>query len=139
MTTTDTKTTTEDEAAVRAVLDGVYAAWAAGDADALAAHYTEDATVILHSGVFSTGSNEVRDAMAAGFAGPLRGSRAFDRPLDLRFLGPDTAVVIGEGGILMAGERELPPARQVRATWVLTRRDGRWLVAAYHNCLARPA
>jgi hypothetical protein len=36
-------------------------------------------------------------------------------------------------GILMAGERELPAERERFATWVLTRRDGRWLVSAYTN------
>jgi hypothetical protein len=35
------------------------------------------------------------------------------------------------------GGRERPPAdRWAVATWTLTRQDGRWLIAAYHNCPA---
>jgi hypothetical protein len=35
---------------------------------------------------------------------------------------------------LFAGETEVPAHRLVRATWVLAHHDGRWLIAAYHNC-----
>jgi uncharacterized protein (TIGR02246 family) len=86
-------------------------------------------------GVFRNGKEEVRAHMAAAFAGPLKGSRATDEPQAIRFLGADTAVVVSEGGILMAGQTEIPHGRRVRATWVLTRRDGKWLIAAYQNCL----
>jgi len=40
----------KDDRAVRAVLQAVYAAWADNDADAFAALYVEDATVV-HPGV----------------------------------------------------------------------------------------
>lgn len=36
----------------------------------------------------------------------------------------------------MMGETEVPAARQRFATWVLTKQDGKWLIAAYHNCPA---
>jgi uncharacterized protein (TIGR02246 family) len=42
-------------------------------------------------------------------------------------------VVITESGILLAGQNELPAGGLVRCTWVLTRRDEQWYVAAYHN------
>jgi uncharacterized protein (TIGR02246 family) len=71
--------------------------------------------------------------MAAGFAGPLKGSRVLDEPQSVRFLGSDTAVVITEGGVLMAGQTELPAERLVRATWVLAKRNKQWYVAAYQN------
>jgi uncharacterized protein (TIGR02246 family) len=63
----------------------------------------------------------------------MKGSRGIDEPLNVRFLGDDVAVVISEAGILMAGETELPAERLVRATWVLARQSGTWLIAAYHN------
>ena len=132
MTSTDTTRTDTDEAAVRAVLDALYAAWADGDADAFAALYREDATVVM-PGVLHRGRAAVRDHMAAAFAGPLRGSRAVDRPLEVRILGTDTAIVVSSAGILMADEQELPPERERSATWVLHREHGRWSIAAYAN------
>jgi uncharacterized protein (TIGR02246 family) len=46
-------------------------------------------------------------------------------PLTVRFLGPDTALVISQGGIILDGETETPPARQVRVTWVIVKQaDG---------------
>ena len=121
--------------AVHAVLDQIYAAWATGDADAFAALYTEDATVAMR-GVFHHGRAAVRDHMAAGFAGPLRGSQGVDTPQDVRIDG-DTAIVVSRAGILFAGETELPAERAVLATWVLLRRDGRWQIAAYANTPAQ--
>jgi uncharacterized protein (TIGR02246 family) len=114
------------------VIHAVYDAWADGDADAFAALYTEDATVV-QPGIHKRNQNDVRTTMAAGFAGPLKGSRVHDEPQSVRFLGPDTAIVITEGCVIMAGQTELPSDPQVRATWVLTNQDGQWLVAAYHN------
>ncbi|MDQ6848691.1 MAG: SgcJ/EcaC family oxidoreductase [Actinomycetota bacterium] len=120
-----------DEAAVRTVLERLYGAWADHDANAFAARYTDDATVVM-PGVHHRGKDEVRAYMAAAFAGPLAGSRAIDEPRSIRFLGSGAAVVVSEGGIVRAGQSE--SAVPVRATWVLSRQDGTWLVAAYHNC-----
>ncbi|GAA4305470.1 uncharacterized protein (TIGR02246 family) [Actinomadura luteofluorescens] len=124
-----------DETAVREVFDRLYKAWGDGDADAFADLYAEDATVVM-PGVFNRGREAVRDFMAAGFAGPLKGSRGVDEPEDVRVHG-DTAIVVSKAGIIMAGEQEVPPERERVATWVLSRRDGRWLVAAYANAPAR--
>jgi uncharacterized protein (TIGR02246 family) len=129
---TDQAGADEATAAVRDVLTRIYAAWAAGDADAFAELYRDDATVVMPTG-FYRGSASVRDHMAAAFAGPLRGSRGVDEPRDIRLVGPDTVIAVSSAGILMAGEEELPIERRRLATWVLCREDGRWLVAAYTN------
>ena len=123
---------TADVEAIDTILAETYQAWADNDADGFVRHYTEDATAVLPGSV--RGSRDaVRDAMAAGFAGPLRGSTALDRRVGLRFVGADAAIALSEAGILFAGESELPPERRVNATWVFARRDGRWMIAAYHN------
>lgn len=121
---------------VTTVLQGLYAAWAAGDADAFAELYREDATVVM-PGVFHCGRSAVRDFMAAGFAGPLKGSRGVDEPQDVRVLNANTAVIVSRAGIIMAGEEEVPADRARLATWVLSKEDGRWLVAAYTNTPAQ--
>jgi uncharacterized protein (TIGR02246 family) len=127
---------TTDTEAVRDVLQRIYTAWADNDANAFAALYTEDATVVMPR-VFKRGRTAVRDHMAGGFAGPLKGSRGVDDPQDIRVIGTDTAIVVSTAGIIMAGEHEVPAEREVRATWVLSKRDGRWLVAAYANAPLR--
>ncbi|MES9602574.1 SgcJ/EcaC family oxidoreductase [Actinomadura sp. NPDC000929] len=124
-----------DEKAVHEVFERLYQAWGDGDADAFADLYVEDATVVM-PGVFNRGREAVRGFMAAAFEGPLKGSRGVDEPRDVRVYG-DTAIVVSRAGIIMAGEQEFPPKRERLATWVLSRRDGRWLVAAYANAPAR--
>ncbi|GAA3478570.1 SgcJ/EcaC family oxidoreductase [Streptomyces yanii] len=135
-----TAASTQSEAAVREVLHRVYAAWADNDADAFAALYTQDATSVL-PGSYSDGKEAIRARMAAGFAGPLKGSTVVDEVRSVRFIGEDAAVVISRSGILPAGESTVPADRFVLATWVLAKAAGQgagegWLVAAYHNCPA---
>jgi uncharacterized protein (TIGR02246 family) len=121
-----------DEAAIRAVLADSYKAWEANDASGMVAHYTADATAIMPGSL--RGSRDViRESMALAFEGPLKGSSTYNKQLSLRFVGRDAAIVVSESGILFGGETEVPDARKVNATWVLEKRDGQWLVAAYHN------
>jgi uncharacterized protein (TIGR02246 family) len=130
---TSTDPTSTDEQQVHAVLRTAYEAWGAGDADAFAALYTADATSAL-PGSLRRGRVEIREYMAAAFAGPLRGSTVDDTPVSTRFPTPDTAVVVSEGAVRLAGETEVPAQRWVRASWLLVRVEGRWLISAYHNC-----
>jgi uncharacterized protein (TIGR02246 family) len=132
---TSTTTTVGSDADRRAVLEplaGLYRAWEANDAEAFVADYTEDASVI-QPGVYKKDREEIRTTMAAGFAGPLNGSRATDHTVDVRFLTDGTAIVVSEGGIIFPGQDAVASERLVRATWVLVRRDGAWRIASYHN------
>ena len=121
---------------VLAVIQEQYAAWARGDAEALAACYTDDATVV-QPGVYKTSRAEIQATFVAAFAGPLKGSRVLDQTQSVRFLGDDAVIVISEAGVLMVAEAELPPGRLIRATWVLARQgDDRWLIAAFKSSAA---
>jgi uncharacterized protein (TIGR02246 family) len=122
----------EDEAAILAVLVDSYRAWEAGDADGMVADYTADATAIM-TGSLRDSREVIRRSMDQAFAGPLKGSSTYNRQLSVRFVGRDAAIVVSESGILFPGDTEVPDARKVNATWVLEKRDGRWLIAAYHN------
>ncbi|MFF4342298.1 SgcJ/EcaC family oxidoreductase [Kitasatospora sp. NPDC001540] len=121
-----------DLAAIHAVLAASYEAWEAGDAGAMVADYTADATAIL-PGSLRDGREAVRAGMARSFAGPLKSTSTWNRTLGVRFLGRDAAIVVNESGILFGGESEVPEDRKVHATWVLEKREERWLIAAYHN------
>ena len=117
---------------IRAVFGEVSRAWADGDADAFARRYAEDATVIF-PGTYLPGREAIRAAMAAAFAGPLKGSRRIHDLQAIRFPGDRTAVVISNSATVVAGEPEAPAERWERVTWLLSRRDGRWLIEAYHS------
>ena len=122
-----------DEAAIKAVLVASYKAWEAGDADGMVADYTADATAIM-TGSLRGSREEIRTSMALNFEGPLKGSSTYNKQLGIRFVGRDGAIVISESAILFGGETEVPgDQRKVNCTWVLEKRDGRWLIAAYHN------
>jgi uncharacterized protein (TIGR02246 family) len=133
MTTTNpTAALSERDLGIRNVLYGIYTAWRANDADAFAAFYTADATAVL-PGSYSRNRDEIRSHMSTGFTGRLKGSSVISEAKSIRFVGDGAAVVIDESGILMAGEETVPSSRLVRATWLLAKHGGQWLVEAYHN------
>jgi uncharacterized protein (TIGR02246 family) len=125
-----------DEAAIQAVLADSYKAWEAGDADGMVADYTADATAIM-TGSLRDSRDVIRDSMASAFAGPLKDTSTWNKQLSIRFVGRDAAIVVSESGILFAGQSEVPDTAKVNATWVFEKRDGQWLIAAYHNSPAR--
>ncbi len=100
-----------DEVAINTMMSEMYQAWAANDADGFVRYYADDATAIL-PGSLRGSRKAIRDSMAAGFDGPLKGSSTVDRELSLRFVGEDAAIAVSEGGILFAGEDDVPEARQ---------------------------
>lgn len=123
----------EDDSAVRAVLDGIYVAWADNDADAFVAPYAEDATAVL-PGSYLNGREAIRATMAAVFGGQLKGSRATHEVQGVRFPGVGTAIVISKGAVLLAGQEAPATESRALATWVLSKQDGIWRVEAFHNC-----
>jgi len=122
----------EDVAAIQTVLADSYRAWEAGDADGMVASYTADATAIM-PGSLRDSRDVIRDNMALAFEGPLKDSSTCNKQVSFRFVGRDAAIVVSESGILFAGQTEVPDAGKVNATWVFEKRDGQWLIAAYHN------
>jgi uncharacterized protein (TIGR02246 family) len=124
--------------AVRAALEGIFAAWEANDADDFAAWYAEDATVVL-PGVHMKDRDAIRANMEAAFDGPLKGSSRAVDVQSLRFLGRDAAVVVGKSAVVPKGEARPPAERWSLATWVLSKHGEKWLVEAYHDSPASTA
>lgn len=122
-----------DQAAVWSVSQRVVAAWANNDADAFAATFALDGTMIL-PGVYRQGRENIRQYMAAEFAGPLRGTTVTGQPIYIRFLGSEAMLLITLGGVVERGETQLSDASAIRASWLITKQDdGQWLLSAYQN------
>ncbi|HEY0169290.1 MAG TPA: SgcJ/EcaC family oxidoreductase [Jatrophihabitans sp.] len=127
-----------DMAAIAAVPARMVAAWAAHDADAFAELFTEDGTLIL-PGVYKKGHDEIRDFMAAQFDGAYKGSTVTGSPIEIKPLRAGAVAVITQGGVMPAGETEVPDEAAIRASWILVKRGRKWLLAVYQNCPRDPA
>jgi uncharacterized protein (TIGR02246 family) len=123
---------TADMAQLAAVPQRIVAAWAKNDAEEFASIFLEDGILVL-PGVLLHNRAEIRDYMDAGFAGPYKGTNVTGQVVEARTLGPGSAVVVTEGGVLAPGESSVAPERAIRAFWVLVQRDGGWALASYMN------
>lgn len=124
--------TDADKAAIAALTQKVVSSWAYQDADTFASVFVEDGTMIL-AGAFCNGRDEVRDYMAKAFEGRYKGTQVTGKPISIRSLGPDVAILLSLGGVLEAGETEVSEDSAIRASWLAVKRDGQWLLAAYQN------
>ncbi|GII88168.1 hypothetical protein Ssi03_61580 [Sphaerisporangium siamense] len=122
-----------EKAAVAAVPFRIVTAWARKDAKAFADVFTPDGTMIL-PGSYNKGTAEIEAFMADAFTNKYKNTTVTGTPLDLRFLTPDTAVITTGGGVLAQGETIVSDKEAIRATWVITRYEGDWKLAAYQNC-----
>jgi uncharacterized protein (TIGR02246 family) len=121
---------TADEQAIAALVEAFAKAFNAGDANAAAATYAEDALVVDEDGVRIEGREAIRAQLAGAFAASP-GTTIAIKPEFLRFLGPDTALERGRTTITPAGPGAAPESTQF--TVVYTRRDGRWLQSAVRD------
>ena len=127
---------THDVAAITSVLNELVAAWERHDADAYGALFTPDATYITYVGTFYQGRQDIVDSHRTLFTGFLKGTKLADEVLDIRFHGPDMAVVNGRGDTYK-GKR--PHKLTKIQTYTLVREsDGAWRIAAFHNTKRRP-
>ena len=128
-----------DDVAIRSIVQGQADAWNAGDAEAFAAHYADTGTftnvIVMHS--------YGRQAFVAQhqriFATIYKGSHNTFNISKTTYLRPDVALVEIDG--ILTGAQELPPglkagpdgALRVKLLEVMTREQGSWSVAAFHN------
>jgi uncharacterized protein (TIGR02246 family) len=126
-----------DEAQVRGVSERIVSAWAKHDADAFAETFTEDGSLILPGGIYLTSREEIRAFMAQGFAGPYKGTQVTGSPIQVKPLAAGVVLMLTQGGVLAPGEKTVAPEREIRASWLIVKRDGQWLLTAYQNTPVR--
>jgi uncharacterized protein (TIGR02246 family) len=126
----------EDAAAVREVIQKVVVSWRDQNAAKMAEVYAEDATIVL-PGAYLKGRTAIAQAMAAQFQGKWKGTQVLGNPLELRYLGEDTILLVSEGGAYPPGASEVPLEHAIRGFWFFVKRDGQWLVHAYGNTPAQ--
>ncbi|MET0692786.1 MAG: SgcJ/EcaC family oxidoreductase [Propionibacteriaceae bacterium] len=109
--------------------DRMTAAWDAGDADAFAAEFTEDASYVIYVGLTYFGRAAIRDAHVPVFEKWQKGSRLSMTVLDIRVVADGVAVVTTEGGL---GKGRSIKHDKVQ-TYVMVDTDDGWRCAAFQN------
>ncbi|MDF3290653.1 SgcJ/EcaC family oxidoreductase [Streptomyces silvisoli] len=114
---------------VDAFLNRVREAWNAGDAQAYAAQFSEDASYIAFIGEAILGRPEIERTHHEVFTVWQKGTRMIVKPIDVRTVDVDTSVVTTIGGV---GTQPALGYDKFQ-TYVLRRREGRWLCVAFQN------
>jgi uncharacterized protein (TIGR02246 family) len=118
--------TSADEAAIRAATAAWNADYDAGDADALAAHYTEDAVLLPPDAPAASGRAAIGEYLAANSAGTKSAGLKFNIPGD----GPvgisgDLAYESGSFNVTDAAGSTVATGKYIG---VFNKKDGKWLL-----------
>jgi uncharacterized protein (TIGR02246 family) len=130
--------TSEAERAALTVPQIIMAAWAANDANMFASVFTENGSLLMQDDQL-TSRDQIRDYMAKGFETGLKGARVTGWPMNVVFLSDDSdaALVVTQGGIMLAGESAIAPEREIRAIWTLVADNDKWRLLSHHSCPIR--
>ena len=126
-----------EEAAVRGLYQQFMDAWNRGSGADLAAVFTPDGDLVGFDGTHLKGRQVIASHNQRLFDKWLRGTRLVGQVTDLRFLGPDVAVMHAVGGTVMRGKHAPSPERDSIQTLVATRTGDAWHLAAFQNTRLR--
>ena len=127
-----------DEKAVRGLYRQLMDGWNRGSGAAFAAAFTEDGDLVAFDGTHFKGRREIEPSHQELFDRWMKGTRLVGEVVDVRFLGPEVAVMHAVGGTVMRGRSRPSPERDSIQTLVATREDGEWRLAAFQNTRVRP-
>jgi uncharacterized protein (TIGR02246 family) len=135
---------TGDEAQIRAIVQSEGDAWNRGDAQAFGSHYAEDGSFTNVIGQQLYGRDAFIAQHARIFSTIYKGSHNSFVIGKIKFLRPDVAVVDIDG--VLTGARQLPPGLKAQADGalhaklqeVMTKENGSWWIAAFHNVAVYP-
>jgi uncharacterized protein (TIGR02246 family) len=127
-----------DEAAVRDLYRELMDAWNRGSGEAFADVFTEDGDLVAFDGTHFEGREEISSFHQELFDRWMKGTRLVGEVKDVRFLGPDVAVIHAVGSTVMRGKSRPSPERDSIQTLVATRESSEWCLAAFQNTRVRP-
>ena len=122
----------EDERAIRSIIAGLSEAWTAGDAQAWASAFTEDADFTVWNGLYVKGRAEIARGHEQIFNTHYRGTKHRFVVRSVRFLGEGVAVVHAGADVVSKGA-DFPASPQVAPALVFVKEGGRWRIAVFHN------
>lgn len=126
------------EDAVRLLFQRMLDAWNAGNAQAYAALFTEDAHYLAFDGVDQRGRAAIEAAHRPLFERYLKGSRLIGEIVDVRALADGVVLAHAIGSILDRGMQSPKPERLSSQTLVAVREEESWRFVAFHNTRVRP-
>ncbi len=127
----------EDEEAIKRVIMDMTDAFNRHEPDA--SLFTNDADFVNVNGIWLRGGAEIEQGRKARFETVLKEARIRLLDIRIRFIRPDVAIahVTNEtSGMVLPGGQKLPVQQELNIR-VLTKENGRWLVAAFHNTSVR--
>ena len=131
---------TTDEQAIRQVVTEMTEGFNSHNGRAASSMYLPDARLITVRGEVMEGQVAIEKGLASIFE--TRAKTAMQRTLSvsIRLLRPDIALVhvTNELSGLVAPDGTALPSHQELSLRVLSKQDGRWQVAAFHNTMVRP-
>jgi uncharacterized protein (TIGR02246 family) len=127
-----------DEAAVRGLYRELMDGWNRGSGEAFASAFADDGDLVAFDGMRFEGREEIVPFQQELFDKWMKGTRLVGRVEDVRFLGPDVALMHAVGGTVMRGKTKPSPERDSIQTLVAAREGGEWRIAAFQNTRIRP-
>jgi uncharacterized protein (TIGR02246 family) len=126
----------DQQAAVAALYEALIGGWNETDAEAFAAPFTDDGTVIGFDGSELAGRGAIAAEMSRIFA-DHRTARYVAKVRTIELLGNDVALLRAAVGMIPPNEAELHPDRNAWQTRVAARRKGRWQIVLFQNTPAQ--
>jgi uncharacterized protein (TIGR02246 family) len=126
------------EADLRGLITRMTDSYNRGDAHGVAAMYTPDGDLITGTGDHLAGPAEIESFLSNLVMTLPKGTRFIARVTDIRFAGPDVALVTSDGGWLYPGEANVSEKNQGLQSVVALRRDGTWRVVLFQRTRITP-
>jgi uncharacterized protein (TIGR02246 family) len=121
-----------EERALHTMVYQLESAWNAGDGDAFAALFADDADVIHILGGYYSGRETIRAGHRMIFGTIYKGSTVHYRVEKIKFLRPDIAIVFLRQHLELT-EDSVVPELDARPTIVAENIDGKWRIVALQN------
>ena len=137
METTDS-VRASNEVQIRSLHEGLLDGWNQGSGEAFAAGFADDAHLVGFDGTILRGRQQIAEVHQQLFDRWLRSSRLVGGETNVRFLGPDAAVVLTVGGTIMRGKSKPAPERDSIQTLVAERGADGWSFVSFQNTRLRP-